>query len=122
MYRKTRRLGLERRLFDFGLAAVVIAVVVMMIVPLRPWILYLLISLNLGISILILTLALFIKRPLRFTAFPTLLLVATLYRLALNVSSTRLILLHADAGQIIGGFGGLWLEEIFSLARSFLAF
>ncbi len=106
MYRKTRRLGLERRLFDFGLAAVVIAVVVMMIVPLRPWILDLLISLNLGISILILTLALFIKRPLRFTAFPTLLLVATLYRLALNVSSTRLILLHADAGQIIGGFGG----------------
>jgi flagellar biosynthesis component FlhA len=106
MFRKNRRFGLKGRLFDFGLAAVVIAVVVMMVVPLTPWLLDLLISLNLGVSILVLTLALFIRRPLSFAAFPTLLLIATLYRLALNVSSTRLILLHADAGKIIGGFGG----------------
>ncbi len=106
MFRKNRRFGLKGRLFDFGLAAVVVAVVVMMVVPLTPWLLDLLISLNLGVSILVLTLALFIRRPLSFAAFPTLLLIATLYRLALNVSSTRLILLHADAGKIIGGFGG----------------
>ncbi len=98
--------GLRERLFEMGLAVAVIAVVVMMIVPLTPWLLDLLISVNLGLSVLVLSLALFIRRPIAFTAFPTLLLVATLYRLALNVSSTRLILLRADAGRIIGGFGG----------------
>ncbi|MCP4604095.1 MAG: FHIPEP family type III secretion protein [Proteobacteria bacterium] len=103
---KGQTFGIKGHLFDAGLALSVIAVVVMMIVPLTPWLLDLLISLNLGISILVLSLALFIRRPLAFTAFPTLLLVATLYRLALNVSSTRLILIKADAGRVIGGFGG----------------
>ncbi|MCP4675765.1 MAG: FHIPEP family type III secretion protein [Deltaproteobacteria bacterium] len=97
---------MKGRLFEFGLAAAVIAVVVMMIVPLTPWLLDLLISVNIAISVLVLCLALFVRQPLAFNAFPTLLLVATLYRLALNVSSTRLILLKANAGQIIGGFGG----------------
>jgi flagellar biosynthesis component FlhA len=104
--RKSNLLGLKDRFFDFGLAVVVIAVVVMMIVPLIPWLLDLLISLNLAISLIVLALSLFIKRPLAFSAFPSLLLVATLYRLALNISSTRLILIRADAGRVIGGFGG----------------
>jgi type III secretion protein V len=98
--------GIQNRIGDIALAAAVMAVVVMMVVPLRPWLVDLLISVNLGVSLLVICLAIFISRPLAFTAFPTMLLVATLYRLALNVSSTRLILLHADAGQIIGGFGG----------------
>jgi type III secretory pathway component EscV len=99
--------GTRARVFEVGLASAVVAVVAMMIVPLTPWLLDLLISLNLALSVLVLSLALFVRRPLAFTAFPTLLLVATLYRLALNVSSTRLILLKADAGRIIGGFGGV---------------
>lgn len=96
----------KRQLFEVGLVAGIIAVVVMMMVPLAPWLIDLLIALNLGLSVLVLSLALFIRRPLALTAFPTLLLILTLYRLALNVSSTRLILLRADAGRIIAGFGG----------------
>ncbi len=98
--------NLKGRLFEVGLAVAVIAVVVMMVVPLTPWLLDLLISVNIATSVLVLCLSLFIGQPLAFNVFPTLLLVTTLYRLALNVSSTRLILLKADAGEIIGGFGG----------------
>ena len=84
----------------------ILLIVAMMIVPLAPWMMDVLISFNLGVSMLIFSLALFQKNPLQFTAFPSVLLMATLYRLALNISSTRLILTRADAGEIIGGFGG----------------
>lgn len=97
----------QTKIGDFAVAAAVLAVVAMMIAPLRPALLDLLIGINLAASVLILCLSLFIKRPLTFTAFPTFLLIATLYRLALNVSSTRLILLQADAGRIIAGFGSV---------------
>jgi type III secretion protein V len=99
-------LGWSRRVGDVGLGIAVIAIVVMMVVPLTPALIDFLISINLGFSALLLSLALFVSHPLRFTAFPTLLLIATLYRLALNISSTRLILLQADAGRIIRTFGG----------------
>ncbi|MDJ0766639.1 MAG: flagellar biosynthesis protein FlhA [Myxococcota bacterium] len=103
----TSILAAQGRLFETGLALAIVAVVLMMVLPLTPWLIDLLIGANLGVSVLVITLALFIKKPLQFTAFPTLLLIATLYRLALNVSSTRLILLRADAGKIIDGFGGV---------------
>lgn len=103
---KQRFVGWGGRLGEVGLGTAIIAVVVMMVVPLTPWLVDLLIGLNLSFSVLVLSLSLFIARPLAFTAFPTLLLVATLYRLALNVSTTRLILLQADAGRIVSGFGG----------------
>ncbi|HUT78558.1 MAG TPA: FHIPEP family type III secretion protein, partial [Polyangia bacterium] len=96
-----RRLGL----WDLALAALVLAVIVMLVLPLAQWVLDLLIGLNLCLSVIIFTTAVFIRRPLGFTALPAVLLVATLFRLALNVSSTRLILLEADAGRIIGAFG-----------------
>lgn len=83
-----------------------ILIVGMMIVPLSSWLMDLLIAANLAISMLIFALALFQKNPLQFMSFPSVLLIATLFRLALNVSSTRLILTRADAGRIIGGFGG----------------
>jgi flagellar biosynthesis component FlhA len=101
----TRLLGLRAPWGDVALAAMVAGVVVMLVVPLTQWLLDLLIAINIGLTVLVFTLALFIRRPLGFTAFPTVLLVATLFRLALNVSSTRLILLEADAGRIIGAFG-----------------
>ncbi|HBQ16466.1 MAG TPA: EscV/YscV/HrcV family type III secretion system export apparatus protein, partial [Myxococcales bacterium] len=77
----------------------------MMIVPLPTWLLDVLIAANLSISLLLLLTALFVRRPLSFGAFPTILLVTTLFRLGLNVSSTRLILLQADAGTVIAAFG-----------------
>ncbi len=103
----TRLRAAHMKIGDFAVATATLAVVAMMIVPLFPALLDLLIGVNLGASVLILCLSLFIKRPLTFTVFPTFLLIATLYRLALNVSSTRLILMQADAGRIIAGFGSV---------------
>ncbi len=90
---------------DIALAAIVIAVVGLMIVPLPTWLLDLLIASNLAASVVILLVALYVSDALKIAAFPTLLLITTLVRLALNVSSTRLILLQADAGEVIRAFG-----------------
>lgn len=99
---RARRLGGA----DAALAALVISVVGLMIVPLPTWLLDLLISANLAISVTILLVTLYVSDPLKIAAFPSLLLLTTLVRLALNVSSTRLILLQADAGEMISAFGG----------------
>jgi type III secretion protein V len=88
-----------------ALAALVVAIVGMMIVPLPTALIDLCIALNLTLGVLLLATALYLRDPLSFAAFPTLLLLSTLYRLALNVSSTRLILLQADAGRVIEAFG-----------------
>ncbi len=97
--------ALSRHAVEIGLGALVVAVVGLMIVPLPTWLLDLLLATNLTLAVLLLLTALFVQRALRFGAFPTILLVTTLLRLALNVSSTRLILLQADAGSVIGAFG-----------------
>jgi len=76
-----------------------------MIVPLPTWLLDLLIASNLALSVAILLVALHVGNALKIAAFPTLLLITTLVRLALNVSSTRLILLQAYAGEVIRSFG-----------------
>jgi type III secretion protein V len=102
------RLGVRRRRFgtaDAALAALVIAVVGLMIVPLPTWLLDLLIASNLAISVTLLLVSLYVSDALKISAFPTILLITTLIRLALNVSSTRLILLQADAGEVIRAFG-----------------
>ncbi|HJL19419.1 MAG TPA: flagellar biosynthesis protein FlhA [Sandaracinaceae bacterium LLY-WYZ-13_1] len=99
------RTALTRHTAEVALAAVVVAIVGMMIVPLPTWLLDVLIATNLSIALLLLSTSLFVRHALRFGAFPTILLVTTLYRLALNVSSTRLILLQADAGEVIDAFG-----------------
>ncbi len=88
-----------------GLAAVVVAVVGLMVVPLPTWLLDLLLASNLAISVSILLVTMYVSDALKVSAFPTLLLITTLIRLALNVSSTRLILLNADAGRVIDAFG-----------------
>jgi type III secretion protein V len=90
---------------DVVLAALVVAIVGMMIVPLPTALIDLCIAFNLTLGVLLLATALYLRDPLSFAAFPTLLLLGTLYRLALNVSSTRLILLQADAGRVIEAFG-----------------
>ncbi|HEX3777215.1 MAG TPA: flagellar biosynthesis protein FlhA [Polyangiaceae bacterium] len=90
---------------DAVLAGLVIAVVGLMVVPLPTWLLDLLIASNLAGSVVILLVALYVSEALKIASFPTLLLITTLIRLALNVSSTRLILLQANAGEVIHAFG-----------------
>jgi type III secretion protein V len=90
---------------DAALAFFVIAVVGLMVVPLPTWLLDLLIASNLAASVAVLLVALYVGDALKIAAFPTLLLITTLFRLALNVSSTRLILLQANAGEVIKAFG-----------------
>jgi type III secretion protein V len=90
---------------DIVLAVMLLVAVFMMIVPLPTALVDLLIAINLAISIILLMMALYIREPLEFSAFPSVLLITTLYRLALTISTTRLILLQADAGEIIYTFG-----------------
>jgi len=97
--------GRAKRFADAALAALVLLVVGMMIVPLPTPLLDILIASNISLAVLLLLTAVYISGGLSFTAFPTVLLITTLYRLALNVSSTRLILLQADAGHVIFAFG-----------------
>lgn len=90
---------------DVLIALGIISIVLLMIIPLHPTLLDILIIFNITCSLVILLVAMYNKEPLDFSVFPSLLLVMTLYRLALNISSTRLILLHAHAGQVIQQFG-----------------
>ena len=83
----------------------VIGIIVMMVVPLPTFLLDLLIALNITGALLILLVSMFVQRPLDFSVFPALLLVATLFRLALNISATRLVLRDGDAGKVIHAFG-----------------
>jgi type III secretion protein V len=88
-----------------ALALFVVATVAMMIVPLPTPLLDVLITLNLAVSVALLLVAVWSARTLELSTFPTLLVLTTLYRLALNVSSVRLILLQANAGRMIHAFG-----------------
>lgn len=99
---------------EVALAIGVIAIVCLLILPIPPILLDGLLALSITSSVLILMTALLIKRPLEFTAFPTVLLVATLFRLGLNLATTRLILSHGHegthgAGQMIQAFGQLMM-------------
>jgi type III secretion protein V len=94
------------RLAELAIAALVICVVAMLIVPLPRPLLDLLLALNLGLAVALLMAALLAPRPLEFAAFPTLLVVTTLFRVGLEVSATRLILADADAGEVVRAFGG----------------
>lgn len=90
---------------DVLVAFGVILIVLMIIIPLPPWILDIFFAVNIAISIVILLISMFTTNVLQLSVFPTLLLVTTLFRLALNVSSTRLILSEANAGKIVQAFG-----------------
>lgn len=103
----TRAVPLQRFLkySDIVLAGAVVLVVIMMVIPLPTALLDILLAFNITVSLTVLLVALYTVEPLDFSVFPSLLLVTTLFRLALNVSSTRLILLQGYAGQIIESFG-----------------
>lgn len=90
---------------DVILALGVVTIVIMMIIPMPPFLLDLLLALNITLSLTIVMISIYNVEPLQFSVFPSLLLVTTLFRLALNVSSTRLILLYGYAGEVIMAFG-----------------
>lgn len=95
---------------DIALALGVVCILTVLILPMPRWMLDISLALSFTLSVLILMTALFIEKPLEFSSFPTVLLIATLMRLALNLASTRLILAHGhegpdDAGHVIEAFG-----------------
>ncbi|MDK2820386.1 MAG: flagellar biosynthesis protein FlhA [Clostridia bacterium] len=90
---------------DILVAGAVLGIIMLIVVPVNPSVMDYLLILNIGVSMVILLTTMFIVRNLEFSVFPTLLLVMTLFRLSLNISSTRLILTRADAGDIIQTFG-----------------
>jgi type III secretion protein V len=90
---------------DVALAGVVVVIIGMMIIPLPTFILDLFIVANMAAAVVMLLVAIYITEALRIATFPTLLLITTLFRLAIEVSATRLILLHADGGEVIHAFG-----------------
>ncbi|GAB4225468.1 MAG: SctV family type III secretion system export apparatus subunit CdsV [Chlamydiales bacterium] len=106
----TARLGGGRsievisRSSDIVLVAVIISILAMIIVPLQPWMIDVLITVNLTVSIALLSAAVYISSAVQLSIFPSLLLITTLYRLGLNIATTRQILLYADAGDIIYSF------------------
>ena len=95
---------------DVFIAAGVVGILLVMLVPLPTGMLDIMLALNITMSILVLMLTIYVMRPLDFSVFPSLLLITTLFRLSLNIASTRLILLNGHtgslaAGRIIKGFG-----------------
>src|SRR5262252_5221033 len=95
---------------DIGVPAAVLAIVLIMITPIPPFLLDVMISTNIMLSVVVLLVSLYIRRAVEFSVFPTTLLLLTLFRLALNISSSRAILLNGNsgtsaAGEIIGAFG-----------------
>nr|BCX00300.1 MAG: flagellar biosynthesis protein FlhA [Bacteroidota bacterium] len=90
---------------EAAMAAGIVLILLVMLIPLPAFLLDVLLALNISLSLLVLLVAFYTRRPLEFAIFPTLLLVLTLFRLSLNVASTRLILSEASAGAIIRAFG-----------------
>jgi type III secretion protein V len=101
------REGLVARFSDLFLVAGIVAIVALMVLPLPLWLIDLLVAVNIASGLVLLLIAVYVAGPLEFSVFPSVLLMTTLFRLALSIATTRLILLHADGGHIIATFGKL---------------
>jgi type III secretion protein V len=95
---------------DIILAFVVVAIVAMMIMPLPTHLLDVLLTFNVSFSVILLLISLYVPRALSLSVFPTLLLITTMYRLALTISTTRLILLTGDPGEVVVAFGNFVVQ------------
>ena len=93
------------RFTDIVLVAGIVAIIALMIVPLPTWAIDVLVAANIAGGVLLLLLAIYVANPLEFSVFPSVLLISTLFRLALSIATTRMILLHGEAGHIIETFG-----------------
>ncbi len=98
-------LGYMAKYSDIAIAGVAVLIVGMMILPIPHWTLDILLCANIALSLSILLVSMYTSEPLQFSSFPSLLLMTTLFRLSLNISATRQILLQADAGSVIRAFG-----------------
>src|SRR5579862_1428431 len=112
------RIGAALRRGEIALALAVVAILVVLILPMPTWLLDISLAFSITFSVLILMVSLFIERPLEFSSFPTVLLMATMLRLALNLASTRLILSHGHegtsaAGHVIQAFGNFVMSGNF---------
>jgi flagellar biosynthesis protein FlhA len=90
---------------DLGLVILIIGILIVLFTPIPPQLLDFLILTNFSFALLILLITFYVPKPVEFSTFPSLLLVATLFRLSLNIAATRLILAEADAGRVIGAIG-----------------
>ncbi|MBN1520918.1 MAG: flagellar biosynthesis protein FlhA [Candidatus Aureabacteria bacterium] len=91
---------------DYGVAIAIIGAITALMIPLPTWLIDILLTFNIAIAMVILLVSMFIQKPLEFSVFPALLLFTTIFRLSLNVATTRKILLEAYAGSVIEAFGG----------------
>jgi flagellar biosynthesis protein FlhA len=96
---------MRKQLPRFVVPIAVVGIVLLLVVPIPAWLLDILIIVNIMFALVILLTTMFVKKPLDFSVFPSLLLVATLFRLGLNVASTRLVLSSGYAGQVIASLG-----------------
>src|SRR5918997_523665 len=101
------------RYSDIVLAILVISIVGMMIVPLPTGLLDVLLTANISLSVILLLISLYVPHALRLSVFPTLLLITTIFRLALTISTTRLILLTGDPGEVVVAFGNFVVQGNF---------
>ena len=90
---------------DIGVALLMVLIIIMMVVPLPTWLIDMLLAMNITLGVVTLLVTFYVKRALDLSIFPTLLLISTLFRLSLNVSTPRLILLYGNAGELINAFG-----------------
>ena len=94
----------SKRRSEIGVALGIVAIIALLVVPLPGIMLDLFLALSIGLALVVLLVALYTTDPLEFSVFPAMLLILTLFRLALNVSSTRLILSTGEAGRVIDAF------------------
>src|SRR6516165_3606522 len=90
---------------DLVVAVLMLVAILMIIVPLPTWLVDGLIAVNITLSMLVLLVVFYIGRPVEFSSFPSVILIGTLFRLAITITTARLILLQADAGEIVSAFG-----------------
>jgi flagellar biosynthesis protein FlhA len=112
------RFGVSARRGDVALAVGVVCILLVLILPMPPWLLDIGLALSITVAVLILMVSIFIEKPLQFSSFPTVLLITTLIRLALNLASTRLILAHGHegvegAGRVIAAFASFIMSGSF---------
>ncbi len=100
-----RGLSVVGRRQDLVVVILLVTAIMMMILPLPTWLVDALIGVNLASAVLLLMMALYLKNPLDFSTLPSIILITTIFRLALSITTTRLILLQADAGEIVETFG-----------------
>ncbi len=96
---------------ELGLVAFVFSVLMCMVLPVRPWMVDILLALSISVGLLVMLVIIYLRDPAEFTSFPTLLLIITLFRLGLNIATTRLILGEAQAGEIIQKFGEVVVQN-----------